>query len=545
MKRLQLLATSVTIGIAGLWLAQGQAVAQSYPPAVCQGNPPPKLSAPVKSPNAQPSLPFPSAWQAALDKFSKSGDVPGAVVIVKSPRWGVRVGTTGYADLVSKTPISPDMQFRVGSVSKMFTAQAVLQLEQQGLVKLTDPVTKYLGSDPVIAGIPNISKVTVSELLQMNSGITNYLAAPSIGFSPQLTPDKQFTADQLMAVLSPTGSNQPLTPDFAPGDTYPNPYWLTVLNKQPPSPTPAPYPSWYYSNSNYILLGMIAEKVTGQPIDQVIKKYVIDRAGLTNTLFAVDGTALPQMHGYTKYGSIPYPTQVYDQWCDVTATNPSYAWSAGAVISTPWDLLKLSDTMFKSETLLNEGTKEKWYTFVSADIHVGWETMEYGVGALMQPQRSYGTARGHGGAYPGYKSLVYYFFDSDTTFILASNTWDQEWEVAMLDTIMPLVSSSVTTPHPAVATAAPQVNGLIPVSWQAGRVYGDAYQVFWGADAAAVDRATDPKNPGAGVSAMVVTATSANLTVKSGQTYSWKVNTVSSNPSQPLINGPLWSFTAK
>ncbi len=61
----------------------------------------------------------------------------------------------------------------------------------------------------------------------------------------------------------------------------------------------------------------------------MIQHYVMDKLGMGDTYFATDDQQLPQMHGYTKWGSIPYPQQVYEDWCDVTATNPSYAWTAG------------------------------------------------------------------------------------------------------------------------------------------------------------------------------------------------------------------------
>jgi CubicO group peptidase (beta-lactamase class C family) len=513
-----------------------------FPPAVC-GEPPP--AAPVltrHSANAQPYRAFPETWQKALDAFVRDGHVPGAVIIVKSPSWGVRVGTAGVADLVSKTKISPDMQFRVGSVSKVFLAQTILQMEQEGRLKLTDPVLKYLGADRLVAGIPNIDQITVGDLLQMTSGLANYLGASDIGYSPQVTPDKHFDADDLVKVLSKADGGTPLSPDFAPKQTYPNPYWVAVFQSQPPSPAPKPYPFWYYSNSNYILLGMIAEKVSGLKAEDVIGHYVMERGGLTDTYFATDAKTLPQMHGYTKWGVIPYPNQVYDTWCDVTAINPSYAWTAGAVVSTPWDLLKFEDEMFRSATFLNQGSKEKWYRFVSADLHLGWEVMQYGMGGLMQAERAYGTARGHGGAFPGYKTLLYYFFDADTSFVLATNSWDEEWEVAMLDAIMPLVSSAVTTPHPAHAAAvAVRPDGRIRVSWQAGSVYGNSYSVYWGTDADKVDQATDLAHEGVAVTS--VTDPLAQIKVDHGRTYYWKVDTLAPGQSTPRVNGPLWRFT--
>jgi len=515
-----------------------------FPPAVCAAPPPPAPPILEPSANALPSRPFPASWQKVLDSFVANGSIPGAVILVKSPTWGVRVGTAGVADLVSRTKISPDQQFRVGSVSKVFLAQTILQMEQEGLLKLTDPVLKYLGDNALVAGIPNIANITVGELLQMTSGVTNYLGATSIGYSPQVTPDRHFDADDLVKVLSTAEGATPLPPDFAPGQTYPNPYWVAVFQSQPPTPVPAPYPFWYYSNSNYILLGMIAEKVSGLKAEEVIQHYVMDRGHLPDTYFATSEKTLPQIHGYTKWGSIPYPNQVYNDWCDVTATNPSYAWTAGAVVSTPWDLLKFEDEMFRSDTFLNQGSKEKWLTFVSADIHIGWEVMEYGVGGLMQPQRSYGTARGHGGAFPGYKTLLYYFFDADTSFVLASNTWDEEWEVAMLNAIMPLVSSAVTTPHPVNDSPAVKLgkDGTIPVSWQAGRVYGSAYQIFWGTNSDAVDQATATAHPG--VETQTVSDLNGNLPAKAGQTLFWKVNTLAPGQSLPFVDGPLWHFRA-
>jgi len=538
-----------------------QPVPPGYPPAVCAPAPTTAGPAPRHGTNAVPYRPFPATWQRTIDALVANGSIPGAVIIVKSPDWGVRVGVTGKADLVSGEKMAPDLQFRVGSVSKAFLAQAILRLEQEGKIKLSDPVLTYLGGNKIVEGIPFIDKVTVADLLQMKSGVNNYLEDQHIGFSPQITPDKNFSGLDLAAAVSTTGqpSGKPLVPSlFPPGLTYNNPYWESVLQQQPPAPPlPPPYPAWNYSNTNYILLGLIAEQVTGKAAPDILKHYVFDVAGLKDTYFATDDKKLPSIHGYTKWGSIPYPVQVFNNWCDVTKINPSYAWTAGAIVSTPWDLLKFEDAMFRTDTLLNQGTKNKWFTFVSADIHIGWEVMQYGVGGLMQPERSYGTARGHGGAFPGYKTLLYYFYDQKTSFVLASNTWDDEWEVTMLDEIMPQVSSAVTTPTPLneAAGVGPAKGGAVHVAWQAGRVYGDSYDVYWGTSPAAVDSASADSHPG--VERLSVKGLSANIKVKPGTTYYWRVDTVTPGyhwPKQPeepegiampLIIGPTWQFKTR
>lgn len=533
-----------------------QPVPPGYPPAVCAPAPTSAGPTPRHGTNAVPYRPFPATWQRTIDALVANGSIPGAVIIVKSPDWGVRVGVTGKANLVSGEKMAPDLQFRVGSVSKAFLAQAILRLEQEGKIKLSDPVLTYLAGNKLVEGIPNIDKITVANLLQMSSGVTNYLEDTGIGFSPQITPDKHFDANDIIAPLSKNGGTpKTLTPDFAPGDTYPNPYWVSLFNSAPPAPPQ--YPAWTYSNSNYILLGMIGEKVTGLPPQAFLQRYVFDVAGLKDTYFATDDKKLPTIHGYTKWGSIPYPVQVFNDWCDVTKINPTYAWTAGAIVSTPWDLLKFEDAMFRTDTLLNQGTKNKWFTFVSSDIHAGWEVMQYGVGGLMQPERSYGTARGHGGAFPGYKTLLYYFYDQKTSFVLSSNTWDSEWEVTMLDEIMPQVSSAATTPWPANETTGVGVakGGSLHVGWQAGRVYGDSYDVYWGTDPAAVDRASADSHPG--VQRATVTRLAADIKVKPNTTYYWRVDTVKpgyhwpKKPEEPegiampLIIGPTWQFRTR
>lgn len=490
-------------------------------------------SRPAKPSNALPYRPFPAAWQAKLDAVVAKQLTPGALVIVKSPGFGVRVGVAGYADLSRKIKPDPKKSFRIGSCTKMFVAQIILQLEQQGLIKLTDTVPHYLGDDPVVMAIPNIDRITIRELLQMTSGITNYLANPELMQSFFATPTKQYTPDDLLRVLGTTAT-PPLPPDFTPGATYPNPYWVTLGKSQPPEPPR--FPSWEYSNSNYIILGKIAEKVTGLPVSVLLQRYITDKIGLTDTFLAENDKRLPDMLGYTRHN--PSQPQNTD-WCDVTRINPSIAWTAGAIISTPWDLLHFIETIFKTDSLLNAGTKQKWLSFVSVGRMYSWLPMEYGVGGLMQPHHSFGDARGHGGAFPGYKCLLFYFFDSDTTLVIAANTTDNEPEVSILNAVMPLVTSQVTMPEPHVAAAVkPDPTGAVLLSWQTGRDDASGHTVYIGTDPDQVDKAT-PENHD-GVRVQQVMERHAKLTMaKPGTTYYWRVDSLCPDA---IVPGPLWRF---
>ena len=486
--------------------------------------------------NALPYQPFPENWQAVLDGFTASGQIPGAVVIVKSPNWGVRVGTTGYADLLHKVKPAPDMSFRVGSVTKAFTAQLVLMLEQQGKLKLTDPILTYLGDNSVVAAIPNISKITIADCLQMKSGIANYLGYPAIATSPDNSPHKQYTPTELLAVLSPNIPNV-LSPDFAPGATYPNPYWVAFMGPNtPPTADYPPYAWWSYSNSNYILLGMVAEKVSGMTMQDAVHTMICQTLGLDDTSFATDlTTPSKMMHGYTRLDALRNPK--YTDWVDVTDIDPSYAWAAGAIISTPWDLLHFLDSIFKTNLLLSKGTKEKWLTFVSAAIH--WADVEYGMGGLMQAQRAYGELRGHGGAYPGYKTVMYRFYDSDISLIISVDTWDGQPEVDIMDSLMPLVTGAATDPTPAQHGAIPYGSAQVTLNWRPGRVYGDSYNVYWGTNRDRVTTASARSHDG--VEMRTTTTTAATIGPLDPQaTYYWRVDTVL---AQGTVAGPTWSFT--
>ncbi|HEX8171691.1 MAG TPA: serine hydrolase domain-containing protein [Thermoanaerobaculia bacterium] len=472
--------------------------------------------------------PFPATWQQALDQYTNKQNpnaaiTPGAVVIIQSPQWGTRVGTSGYANIETKVAPRPDHHFRVGSVTKMFVAQTVLALEQQGKLKLNDQVAKYLSDDPTVMAIPNISLMTIGMLMQHISGMANYLGNPTIGSSYLTTPTRAFTPNELMAALAPN-STPVLSPFFMPLTGFTNPYW-TLTGSAPPEP--GQYPSWFYSNSNYILLGMIIEEVTGKPVQDAIEQYVIKPLGLTDTYFALD-PSIPadMMHGYTHQDwTLQY--REFPEWKDVTVLNPSYAWSAGAIVSTPSDLLRFAKGIFETNTILNAGTKRKWLNFTSADME--WFNVDYGVGGIMQPHRMYGDARGHGGAIPGYKTLVYHFFDTDTYFIEALNTMDQYApttppEVAILDTLMPLVQGTAMEP------GATPARDSVTLTWQPGMYYGE-FNVYVGADCSAVENGTT------GLMTKTTQTPKATFTgLKPDTDYCWRVDSV---PTPPLAVLPV------
>ncbi|MEW6234510.1 MAG: serine hydrolase domain-containing protein [Candidatus Omnitrophota bacterium] len=470
---------------------------------------------------------FPSPWQAKIDALSNEGKIPGAVVIVKSPDWGVRVGTTGKANIAENIPQAPDMQFRIGSVSKSLTAMIALQLEQEGLIRLDDLVSKYLGETILTH---NADKVTIQHCLQMTSGLPEYLNDKNILMTPDLYPTKAWTPQDLV------DSMNTMAVVFNPGDTYPNPYETAIY--QTPADQASKIPYWWYTNSGLTLVGMIIEKVTGHTMAEEVKSRICDKLGLDDTYFATDETIPSNMiHGYSRANSLQVPT--YEDWQDVTNVNPSYAWAAGAVISTPWDMLRYLEALFNSEELLNKGTQKKWKTFVSADLK--WFNTDYGVGGLIQAHQAYGDCRGHGGAFPGYHTLIYNFKDSEASIVISTNTWDGSYEVVLLDSVMPLALNAPCEPAPKnnAANVTIDGNGGALLKWQPGRYYGETYNIYVGTNADEVDKASAVTSSVKQYTSSILSAAVDSLQKETQ--YYWRVDAVTKNNG--TIQGPLWSFS--
>ena len=475
---------------------------------------------------------FPKTWQAQLDKLVNSGEVPGAVSIVSSPDWGVRVGTAGKANLEMNIPTSAELPYRIGSISKMFTAMVVLQLEQDGLLRLDDTVSKYLS--PVTELKHNAETITIRELLQMNSGLGDYIATQKMHSAMNANPLTVWTPQQLIDL----SNESPLL--FNPGDTMPDVYQEFIFDVSPAlAPT---IPMWWYVDVNYILLGMIVEKVTGHSFADEIKNRIFTPLNMNDSLFPeTDSYPETMMHGYSKGSDLLEPQGDLKDWRDVTNLHPSFAWTAGAVVATPWDLMRFVKAIFTEDTVITSGTRKKWLNFVSADIH--WQNIDYGVGGLMQMHRTYGEARGHGGAISGYKGLLMYFYDDNTFFMTCINTMDSpSGETKILDSIVPLViDDPVSIPIPvnqSQNTTFTQKNE-IKLSWQSGILYGDQYKVYIGTSSDQID----PSSSGADAYLQSTSPDTFYLAqgLKENTTYYWRVDSVITSKQQ-IIEGPVWSF---
>ncbi|RVU16993.1 class A beta-lactamase-related serine hydrolase [Streptomyces antnestii] len=313
---------------------------------------------------------------AAVHKVMREAHVPGVTVGLWTPDKGQYVRSFGVADKSNGQKMAPGLYMRIGSETKTFTVTALLQLVDQHKVGLDDPIGRY------IDGVPGGDRITVRQLAEMRSGLFNYSEDP--GFFKALTSDPQrpFTPRQLLAY----SFKHPVM--FAPGEKF------------------------YYCNTNLILLGLVVEKESGQPLGKYIRDHVLTPAGMHHTLFPT-GKKFPKPHaqGYTNQTATG-KTEVSTDW------DPSWAWAAGAMISTLNDLRTWAPTVAtgtfpNGAAMISPATqKQRLLTPKTTIPGAG-----YGLG-IFDIQGWIG----HNGSLPGYESLTIYLPSAKATLVVLLNT---------------------------------------------------------------------------------------------------------------------------
>ena len=326
--------------------------------------------------------------QRDLDGITATG-VPGVLAEVRTGTRQLR-GTSGVADLGSRQPVDGDGFFRIGSNTKTFLSVVVLQLVAEHRLSLDDTVGHWLPS--VVHGNGNDGgKITVRELLQHTSGLHNY------------------TDDLQAQITSPEAYRQLEFRQFS------RPDLLDIAFAH--RPDSAPGAAWNYSNTNYILLGMIIEKVTHDSWENQVTRRIIVPLGLHHTYAPGTSTRLPRPHA-TGYLIFDKSTRV-----DTTAENMSWADSAGALISTAADLTRFWNAIGGGTLLPAAQTREMHQTVpATGGDSVSVPGSRYGLGIFFIPLSCGGGYWSHEGDVPGYNTIGAVSSDGHTTVALSINS---------------------------------------------------------------------------------------------------------------------------
>ncbi|MFJ2371258.1 serine hydrolase domain-containing protein [Streptomyces sp. NPDC087769] len=298
--------------------------------------------------------------QQSLNALVRDDGMPAALASVKNHDGRTRTYTAGLGDLATHAPVPVDGQVRIGSNTKTFVAVVVLQLVGEGKIALDADIDTYLPGLVRGKGIDG-RRITVRQLLQQTSGLPNY--------TNYLGDDvRYYTPRELLA----TALRHPA--DFDPGE------------------------KWAYSNTNYIVAGLIVQKITGRPLAKEIDRRIIKRVGLRHTYFPAPGDASirePHPHGYYRE-SADGPLR------DITEIDPSWGWAAGQLISTDSDLNRFFGALLAGR-LLPPAQLAQMRSTVPAEATFG-PGARYGLGLVSRPLPCGGLSWGHGGSFPGYET---------------------------------------------------------------------------------------------------------------------------------------------
>ena len=327
------------------------------------------------SQQADPGGSFSPATGRILQQIIASGwgasNAPGFNVSIWVPGQGSYVQTLGVSDLATGAPLQLDDHFRIGSVTKTFTATAILQLVDEHKISLDDRLARY------VTGIPYGDQITIAQLLGMTSGVYDFVNDPEFTAAYVANPLLPFSLSQVVAIIQ---RNKPL---FAPGTSI------------------------AYDNSGYYLLGAIAEKVSGLTLGQLIAEKITRPLGLSQTSYpATPAMPAPFSRGYLVNAA---------SFSDATASNPAVPAGAGAMISTLSDL-KVWAKALATGTLLTPATQAlrlKTRVLVPSPQL----TARYGLGIA-----SFNGFLGHDGSVFGYGTTILYLPAKDATIVGLSNT---------------------------------------------------------------------------------------------------------------------------
>ncbi len=362
------------------------------------------------APAAALSNPTKKALQEAitseLKKYGGKDSVPGAVVGVWRHDQAEFVRPIGLANISPRQPMELDDKFRVGSNTKTFVVTVILQLVDEGKMSLGDPLSKF----DIGVKVPNAENITVRQICQMQSGLFEVYQSKELA-AMNITAQTHFEPRQLISIAIK------YPPLFAPGK------------------------GWNYSNTNYILLGLIIEAVTSHSVADEIRTRLLVPYHLDQTSFPVDDAAMPQpyAHGYGLDGK--------GEWEDVTVSlPPSLTWSAGVMTSDMADM-KVWVKDYVSGVTNKAATQQERLHCVPTTIGTG---LNFGLGIGCT-----GGWFGYTGGINGYNTAAYYLPAEDAVIIAFVTAQIEKPEPGVANSIVRDITQILFPQHVAFSGVSP------------------------------------------------------------------------------------------
>lgn len=334
--------------------------------------------------------------QTEMDALTAGENPPGMVVWIDAPAYRFE-GASGLANLMDETPMPPEGAFRIGSITKMFTAAVILQLAEDGVLTLDDPLAQWL---PEVADqLPYGDEITLRHLLTHTSGLFNVVEHEAY-FADLFTE---------MVVDEEAGTVTLDCVQRDPHDTLARYVYGKEAQFEPGA-------QWRYSNTNYTLLGMVIEAATEMPLAEAYRTNIYEPLGMTSTfLDCYEEPLIDVVHGYTASG---------DVLSDVTELHESVGWSAGGLVSTASDLTTFARGLFGGALFDDPESLTAMTTAAPGST--------YGLGVMLQ-----GEYMGHAGYIAGFRSVLNYAPELDTVVVMLYNHDGVDPEQSLEDVLNP------------------------------------------------------------------------------------------------------------
>jgi D-alanyl-D-alanine carboxypeptidase len=337
---------------------------------------------------SQPSLRrrVQSLLQHRLDSLQAAAGFPGAQVGVVLPDGASLAVATGWADTATREPMTTSHRLLQGSVGKTYAAALAMQLVHEERLHLDRPVSAYLGDLPWFARLPNARDLTVKMLMNHTSGLTRYEFREQFTRDLTANPTRVWRPEELLSYILDT------PPAFPAGE------------------------GWEYSDTNYIVLGMILERLTQQRYYDVVLQRVIAPVNLTQTVPS-DRRAIDSLsQGYAGSNN-PFGGSDAMLVDGQMVINPQFEWTGGGIASTAHDLALWGKALYEGRAFPEAMLP---YMLTGVPARLG-QNSRYGLGVIIR-ETPLGTLYGHSGFFPGYQAELLYSPASKVALALQINT---------------------------------------------------------------------------------------------------------------------------
>ena len=338
------------------------------------------------------TLPLSEQFQRVLSDLRSTYDFPGMTAAYRLPDGTVKAVAVGWADVEASVPITTESRMLAASIGKTFVGATVLSLVGQDQLELDVPVVRWLADRPWYSRLPNHDKITLRHLLQHTAGISNHV-------------DEEDFAQNFRA--GAFSLEQPPTPEEL----------IAYILDQPA--LFAPGAGWHYSDTGYLIVGLIIEQVTGRPFYDLVKERFLQPLHLDDTSpsnqLVLKDLAAGYMDADNSFGLPP-------KTIDTTGAmnwHPGIEWTGGGFVSTPADLANWAALLFTGKAMPGDYPDD---LLRGAPVAPDQTEKTYGIAVSIDHASPFGTSYGHRGWIPGYVSSVLYYPEQGLAIAVQINT---------------------------------------------------------------------------------------------------------------------------